>query len=443
MKSLLSGIATLTLITSASIAGEAKNPKAPVVPPPPPPESGLIYDFELKSRFEYRENNFDFNSGLDTPTDDSWLLYRSRLGLGYKFSPMFKIYAQGQDAREFDSDRPNIPGMLGAEGDDPFDLRQFYIEIGNEKSGFSTKIGRQTLLYGDQRLIGPLEWNNISRTWDAAKFRYGGESWWVEGFAASLVAIDPDGFNKSDVFGNDGLGINQMLSGIYFSTTLLDFQTTDAYAFYSHSSIVDFFTVGTRWKSTPGKLGPWDYTAEFVGQAGDIGGKDLLAFAGHAELGYTFKGSWKPRLALDYAFGSGDGDADDGDVNTFQNLYPTNHLYYGYIDAFSWQNIHNINLNFKVAPTQKLSLRADFHAFWLANTNDAWYRANGVSTVRDITPGASSQAAMEVDLTASYAFTKNFTMTAGYSRLFAGDYLANTGASSDADFAYIEATLKF
>ena len=432
------------LLANAVLAGEPgkASPKNPVTPPAPP--SPFIYDFELKARFEYRENNFDFNSANDALTDDSWLLYHARLGLGWQPTPWFKIYAQGQDAREFDSDRPNVPGVLGAEGDDTFDLRQFYIQLGQEKTGLSLKAGRQLLTYGDERILGPLEWNNFSRTWDAAKVRYAAEKWWVDAFAASLVTIADDEFNRSDLFNNNGLGRDQILSGIYFSTTALDFQTTDVYALHLHESgSTDFLSFGTRWKSTPGKLGPWDYTAEFVGQTGEVKGKDLSAFAGHAEVGYTFDAPWKPRLALDYSYGTGDGNAADGEVGTFQNLYPTNHLYYGYMDAASWQNIHDLNVSLKVAPTKKLTARLDYHALWLADTNDAWYRANGVATVRPITPGADSHAGSEVDLTLTYAATKNLSFMAGYSRFFAGSYLSDTGASDDADFAYFQATLKF
>jgi predicted porin len=441
-----SALCVLLASTTKSLAGEASS-KAPVDTTPTPAPSPLFYDFELKGRMESRTNNFDFNDSIDSLTDDTWLLYRSRVGLGYKFSDNFRIYAQGQDAREIDSDRPDIPGALGAEGNDPFDLRQLWFEVGNEKKGASLKVGRQQLLYGDQRLLGPLEWNNLGRAWDAAKFHYQGSDWWVDAFVSSFVRFDPDGFNKSDWFDNGPMDKSEILSGIYFSTTALGFQTTDLYAFHMSQDTAagntSFLSLGTRWKSTPGKFGPWDYLGEFVGQTGEVAGKDLTAFAGHTEVGYTFKHDWKPRLAVDYSYGTGDSNATDGKVGTFQNLYPTNHLYYGYLDAFSWQNISNIDVSFKLQPTTKLTLRADFHAFWLATTNDAWYRANGVSTVRPITPGASKQAATEVDFTATYAATKNLNFLVGYSHLFAGDYLAATGAADDADFFYVEATIKF
>lgn len=450
---LLSAALLLQPVTR-TLAGESpskasKNP-TPVAPAPSNPlsfaDGKIVFDFEEKLRYEFRDNNFDFNGDKESLTDDSWLLQRARLGLLLKPTPWFKLYVQGQDSREIDSDRPNEPGVLGAEGDDTFDFRQLYIELGDSK-GLSAKLGRQLLSYGDERLIGPLEWNNFSRSWDAAKLRYESEKWWLDAFAGSLVKIADDQLNRSDLFDNEGLGTNQMLSGLYFSSTALGFQTTDLYALYLHEGFEtgdsDFFTFGTRWKSTPKAFGPWDYTAELVAQTGDVKGKDLAAFAGHVEGGYTFAGDWKPRVALDYSYGTGDDNAADGEVGTFQNLYPTNHLYYGYMDAFSWQNVHDVNLQFKFAPTAKTTVRLDYHAFWLANTNDAWYRANGTAKVRDITPSASGYAGSEVDLTLTYAPEKWLSFMAGYSHFFAGDYLSDTGASSDADFAYVQMTIKF
>lgn len=447
--------ALLLYPVTRTLAGESpskasKNPITPVAAPPSNPlsfaDGKVVFDFEEKLRYEFRENNFDFNSANDALTDDGWLLEHTRLGLMLKPTPWFKFYVQGQDAREFDSDRPNVPGALGSEGDDTFDFRQLYFEFGQQK-GFSLKLGRQLLSYGDERLIGPLEWNNLSRSWDAAKIRYESEKWWLDAFAGSLVVIGDDELNRSDLFDNDGLGRNQVLSGLYFSTTALDFQTTDFYAFYLHEEFAagdsDFVTLGTRWKSTPGKFGPWDYNTELVVQTGDVKGKDLASFAGHAEVGYTFDAPWKPRLALDYAYGSGDGNATDGEVNTFQNLYPTNHLYYGYMDVFSWQNMHDLSASFKVSPCKTVTARLDYHMFWLADTNDAWYRANGVTAVRPISPAADGFAGSELDLTVTYAPKKWLSFMVGYSHFFAGDYLSDTGASSDADFAYAQMTIKF
>lgn len=402
-------------------------------------EGRVVFGIEDQTRFEYRDNNYDFNSSISTAADDSWLLNRARISLQLKPTNWLTFYVQGQDSREIDSKRADIPGLLGAEGDNPFDLRQLYVEIGDAKhSPLSLKVGRQVLLYGDQRLIGPLEWSNISRTFDAVKLRYtGNDGLWVDAFVSSVVVIDRFGMDDSDK--------DSLLSGLYAHIPTLGIQDTELYALYFDDTNRNdhFLTLGTHWKSTPGKLGPWDYETEFVVQTGTAGGRDLSAFASYVEAGYTFQAPWKPRLGLEYSYASGDGNAADGKQGAFQNLFPTNHLHYGYMDVFSWSNLHNVALHLSAKPTAKITTSLDYHLLWLATTSDALRRANATTAVRPISPNAGSFVGSELDLLMSYAHNTHLSFTLGYSHLFAGDYLANTGAGSDANFLYVMTNLKF
>ncbi len=116
------------------------------------------------------------------------------------------------------------------------------------------------------------------------------------------------------------------------------------------------------------------------------------------------------------------------------------------MDLFSWQNLHNPELSLKAKPCKQVGLEADLHGFWLADTNDAWYRANGVTKVRPITPAsrnADSYVGAETDLVITYQPVKFLTLVAGYSHFFAGDYLKATGSSDDADFGYVQGTVSF
>jgi hypothetical protein len=154
---------------------------------------------------------------------------------------------------------------------------------------------------------------------------------------------------------------------------------------------------------------------------------------------------------LEYNFATGDKDPTDGNNESFQNLFPSNHAHYGYMDEFGWRNLHNLRLQLTAQPTKKVSVEASFHAFWLAETTDYWYRANGLSTTRTRTPGgadvrtigASSFAGTEVDLAFTWKATDWLTVHGGYSHFFAGDYLEDTGPGDDADFAYLQAALAF
>ena len=57
----------------------------------------ITFGIEDQTRFEYRENNFDFNSALGTVNDDAWLLNRFRLNLKLQPTPWLTFFAEGQD----------------------------------------------------------------------------------------------------------------------------------------------------------------------------------------------------------------------------------------------------------------------------------------------------------------------------------------------------------
>ena len=87
-------------------------------------------------------------------------------------------------------------------------------------------------------------------------------------------------------------------------------------------------------------------------------------------------------------------------------------------------------------------IRADIHAFWRANTNDALYNAGG-GVVRPGAAGTSSQVGQEIDLTAVYKIDRHLTMQGGYSIFFAGDFLEESGPSSNMHWFYLQTVFRF
>ena len=228
-------------LAGVSFAGPVSAP--PPLPPAPPAnplsflDGKVTFDVQERVRWEIRENNFDFNDSVRSLTDDNWLLQRFRLGVMLKPASWLRVYAQAQDAREFLSGRPHNPGQNGAEGDDAFDLRQGYVEISNyAKCPWGLKIGRQVLEYGDGRLIGPGDWLNTSRSFDAVKLRYQQKDWSLDAFASTIATITRSEFNQSDFVNGTETHREQVFSGLYFSTTALSVQTTDLYVLHLHEN---------------------------------------------------------------------------------------------------------------------------------------------------------------------------------------------------------------
>src|SRR5438477_12344041 len=75
-------------------------------------------------------------------------------------------------------------------------LNQAYVLAGDRNSfPLTAKIGRQELIYGDERLIGAFDWNNVGRVFDAAKVRYEVPDFWVDLFVSRVVLINDNHFN--------------------------------------------------------------------------------------------------------------------------------------------------------------------------------------------------------------------------------------------------------
>jgi hypothetical protein len=87
-----------------------------------------------------------------------------------------------------------------------WDIRQGYVQLGSSTEGWADVIvGRQVLAFGDERVIGPSDWVNAGRTFDAARFNVHQAGYQVSLFASSVVA-GADGAMDHHIQGNDLYG---------------------------------------------------------------------------------------------------------------------------------------------------------------------------------------------------------------------------------------------
>src|ERR1043166_9561618 len=163
------------------------------------------------------------------------------------------------------------------------------------------------------------------------------------------------------------------------------------------------------------------------------------------------------RVGLEYNYSSGDSNSKDGTHGTFDNLFPTNHKFYGYMDLLSWQNMHNLRATASIKPCPKLTVTADYHMFWLADTHDSFYNVSGAprtgggvgtGTGYAINSTYSSFVGSEIDLIATFAIKPFAMLQAGYGHFFVGKYVQQSLAapafgSHDADWLYSQVTFNF
>ncbi|HXG48086.1 MAG TPA: alginate export family protein [Methylomirabilota bacterium] len=481
----------LALTSTALGLGGATTGLAQYAPPPPPqPFAGFLNEYlrqrdpyysawdlsgSARLRFELKENglglpaNNDFRAnGADN--DNSYFSDKILLRAGYN-AKWWSFLVEGRSSSTSGDDR--TPAF---ETDDPADIHQAFFTVGNHKEfPLSAKIGRQEISYGDERLVGAFGWHNIGRVFDAAKLRWQHEWFAAELFTGKIVLPDDNALN--------GWNDYNQFSGLHVTTRQIPKTISEFYVFSRNDGVGstranpgafapfqvgaptarDIYTFGARLRSATNALGRFDYTVEGAYQVGNwkptntSDRQDHNAYAVMANVGYTFADTvGKPRVAIEYAYGSGDDSATDDDHNTFDNLYPTNHKFYGYADYLSWQNLHDVRGIFQIRPTTRLSLAVEGHLFWLADTADNLYNVGGVprtgggvgtGTGFNRNPSYDSFVGGEVDVIAGYALTRFASLEAGYGHFFTGDYIdqswANAGGSADAHWFYIQTMIRF
>ena len=400
--------------------------------------------FKVSAEARYRleaKDDFDFSQRADDT--DTFHLLRLRLNLDANISDTLRAFLQIQDSRIFDSLSAN---RYSTSFRDELDIRQAYLDIKNLFKGATLRAGRQELLYGEQRLLGGFDWSNVTQSFDAVKLMYSEEKFSLDGFLSHKVPIDRA--NPNNLYDD-----NEGFHGLYATYKGIDKVTLDTYYFLrkttenvafgpSGSDKLDESTIGFRLKGE--KLNGFDYSFEPMYQYGDFGSKDINAYAVVAQGGYTFeKLAWRPREGLEWDFASGDEDSTDNERNTFDNLWPTNHLFYGYMDLFSLQNLNAARFTADIKPNKKLTLQTDYWTFYLDGNADAAYNAARGQLRAANQRAGSSFMGREIDFLVKYAMNKNVNLLGGYSHFFAGKFLRQTGANDDADYFYLQSLLKF
>ncbi len=387
-------------------------------------------------------NNFNFGAPPDVKHDDTFLLSRFRLHGDLHVGDHVRIFAEGISA--WSTDRDLVGGRRTMDVDS-VDLLNAFIDLTAPLSDdvtFVFRAGRQELLLGRQRLVSPLDWANTRRTLDGFAGVFVVHDWTVTAFWAQLVEVRKYNFNRSDaqveVFGvyaagrvpNTDIGLD-----LYWIGLDLDNPVT----YVNITGDEDRHTLGFRLHGKCGTTG-FDYDIEAAYQFGEVGSTDISAFMIGSQLGYTVQCAWSPRffVGFDYATGG----ADNDEVNTFNQLLPLGHAYLGWIDVVGRQNIMAFSAGVSVKPIERLTLHVQGFTFHRADRGDALYNA-GAGVVRGGDLADDREIGYELDLMATYQVDAHLELMLGYSHFFTGDFVENSGPSSDIDFVYMGATWTF
>jgi len=379
--------------------------------------------------------------GFNPNNSDTYALTRVLLSARVRPTSGTSLFVEGMDARgPWKNKAP-----AGAPFRDYADLRQLYLQVGDDNAPQLLRAGRLELALGDGRLVGSLPWANTARTFDGVRTTLSGAGYRVDAFAASVVKVDQVKFDRS-VPGNNFYGVYSSI------TKLVPNSAVEPFFFWRRQSglttelgvrgTMNFGTLGLR---AVGRLASnVDYDTQMAAQSGSLGAESIRAWAGHWLLGYTLAGPrLTPRLFAEYNEASGDANPLDNKKGTFDQLYPTAHDKYGLTDLVGWQNMKHVRGGLDLAIAKGWSATARYSDYWLADAHDALYTGGGAVLARSPTGVAGTHVGQEVDIIASGKLWPGLGFSAGLGRLMPGAFLKNTTAGRAYTYPYAMLTYDF
>lgn len=378
--------------------------------------------------------------------NNDYHLLRTRLHADLWYQDQFRLFAEMLDARALGLDLPalaidkNHTDMLNLFAD---------VKLGQFMDGLAyLRVGRQELLYGSQRLISTLDWANTRRTFQGVKTFWQTPAFNLDAFWVRPMVTEPNQFDNWDkdrnfvgLWGTYKAIPGQVLDLYYLS--LIDNRNVSP-ANITQGNVLQgdsvLHTIGARW------VGDYErilYELEGMYQFGKRSHLDISAFSIASGVGYQLPLPMNPQFWLRYDFASGDKNHRDGRSNTFNQLFPFGHYYFGYIDQVGRQNIHDFNAQFTLHPQPWVTFLGQYHRFYLANKRDYLYNAAGAGTIRDITGQSGSHVGDEIDFTINFHLSRHQDVLLGYSKLFTGEFLKNTRPGVSPDLFYAQYNFRF
>ncbi len=396
-------------------------------------QAQFTLDGEFRPRTEYR-NGYgniiaeDANAGFGLST-------RVRVNAGYKIDA-YTFYLSMQDVLTWGENRQ----LLIQDANNSFSIFQAWAEI-NIGNGWTTKIGRQTIDYDDQRIMGSVGWAQQARNHDAALIKYKKNKFLLDiGLAFNQDKSNISGFSSVGTdFTTAGFFTYKAMQYLYlkqkwdhFSASLLALNTTFQDLLTDGSSAgttSDLVTIGSHIKYKKDKFSL--HSNLFYQTGKRQGGVDVGAYLGSLDLNYKIA----PKVGLGIGAEIISGRKDDSAA--FFPLYGTNHKFNGFMDYFYVGNHAN-----------SIGL-VDIHAsakFNLSKKSSLLVKALNFSGAEALASGEKSLGT-EMDFVYTTKI-KGAKLQVGYSHMFLSDGMyelkgvAENVAADVQNWAWVMLTIK-
>lgn len=331
-----------------------------------------------EARYEYVDfNNEDwgrFNVG-----HNNFLLQRYDLHADIHLGKTFRIFAQLRSALE--DGRTN--GARGID-EDQLNVQNLFLDVNvwqQKDKKITIRVGRQELDYGSGRLISVREGPNARLYFTGGKLMYTSSRLSIDAFAMMADTV------YTGVFDNK-MSKQLNLWGAYSKIIFPKAGNLDLYylGFRRDASVFEEgiaperrHTIGSRlWKYGGGFI----YNLEAAYQFGTFGSGNINAWTGSIDIGYMFENmKFKPTINLRNDYISGDKNQGNGNLQTFNPLYPKGG-YFGFSPQVGPVNLIDIHPYATFDLLSNLKMQVDVVLNWRYSTQDGVYRPSGILNLR-------------------------------------------------------------
>jgi hypothetical protein len=400
-------------------------------------------EFRFRSYLELGDS-----ASPDEERDGWWNDSRVRLGFGYEFAKDVSAYAELQSHFVY-GDNSSDSGLSDVGEGQDVSLYQAWVKMGNLfcRPEFSSKIGRQEVVLGNQFHFGNADWYN-GLTFDGARWDWNSDSFSLTGLCLRTATFTPGDGNQVPSYGpfstnGDGHDHDEVYS-VYFTLKTIKNHTLDLYWIYVNEHIgftrgsgaagsfsppagltggskAYFHVLGGRIGGTVDVASGLDWNLEAVYETGDVDASpadlDVENFAVEGEIGICFNKDNKIRAWVRGLFA--EGPDDDGEDTGYIPLWPNRHsntasfrARYGYMDVFPMANVFALTGGAHFDPSKD----------WTVGATLTWGQQDSDPV---FTPSSDETYGFEIDVWAEYRYSEAMTFSAGVAFLFPDDQLDN------------------
>jgi hypothetical protein len=305
--------------------------------------------------------------GIGGREADTYLLQRTIVHADLHLGSTVRLFGQLGSEQAFGKQ------VLASPDEDELDVQQLFVELRPAKQ-LTVRLGRQEMAFNpSQRFVSFRDATNVRQNFDGARATLSLRRLKMDAFVVRPVTLRRGVFDDA---GND----QQALRGLYGSLGLdaRRSATADAYWLRLDRDAANFggisgeehrHSLGLR---SGGTSGAWDWDVEGLVQRGTFVHQDIRAWALSADLGYSASGKWKPRLGFRLDSGSGDRQAGDGRLGTFNPLFPKG-PYFNEANVTSFANLVAVRSSLRVQPLRALTVEAATQWKWKEARGDSVY----------------------------------------------------------------------